>query len=286
VIYKEIEIRKYAHAQYQFSKNFLNFYSLEAIIMSILISGDFHANASKELLIITKEALIKKYQQDKYESINYHIILGDAGFLWPGNEKHEAINFWALSQRPFPVLCVVGNHDPVLGRSDLPEVDIGIGEKVIMIKNTKPIVAYLKRGKVYNLENHKFLVLGGALSIDKEIQQDNNTWWKQEYWSKTEETKLFNMIKKDNHFDYVVSHTGPNRINETIDPLHKVGLLPWFFDEVAALNEKIDCKITCKQWFCGHWHRDHHYYCKNLNRGYQYLYKKTALLEGDEIIVK
>ena len=191
--------------------------------MSILISGDFHANASNELFIITKKTLLEKYQQDKYKSINYHIILGDAGFLWPGNEKHEAINFWALAQRPFPVLCVMGNHDPVLGRSDLPEVDIGIGEKVIMIKNIEPIVAYLKRGKVYKMEKHKFLVLGGALSVDKKFQQDNNTWWKQEYWSKTEKTKLFNMVKKDNQFDYVLSHTGPNTINESLRILLRPG---------------------------------------------------------------
>jgi len=92
------------------------------------------------------------------------------------------------------------------------------------------------------------------------------------------------MLKKNRKFDYVLSHTGPSRINETIKPLQRLGLIPIFFDEVAALNEKIDCKINCKQWFCGHWHIDKYYYDQNLRRGYQYLYRTTALLRGDEII--
>ena len=253
--------------------------------MAILFSGDFHANADNELPLITKSNLIKRYSQELYDEIKYHVILGDGGFLWPGNEENDFINYWELSKRHFPVLCVMGNHDPVLGRADLPEADIGIGEKVIVVKNEKPFVAYLKRGKVYKIENYTFLVLGGALSIDKEFREPNKSWWKQEYWAETEKNNLFHLLKRNNSFDYVLSHTGPSRINETISPLHRVGMLPVFFDEVAALNERIDCKITCKQWFCGHWHKDKYYYDVNLYRSYQYLYRKTALLSGDKTIV-
>jgi hypothetical protein len=67
--------------------------------------------------------------------------------------------------------------------------------------------------------------------------------------------------------------------------LQRAGLLPKLFDEVATLNERIDCQITCKQWFCGHFHKNIYYYDKNLERGYQYLYKDSALLIGDEVIV-
>jgi hypothetical protein len=252
--------------------------------MSILLSGDFHANADKELFLITQKALVDKYGQAQYDAIKYHIILGDGAFMWPGGGKYELFNYSVLSHRPFPVLCVMGNHDPVLGRTDLPEIDIGIGGKVIVVNKEKPFIAYFKRGRVYSIENSKFLVLGGALSIDKEFREPNKSWWKQEYWSEEEKNNLFHMLKKDNCFDYVLSHTGPSRINETINPLHRVGLKRIFFDAVAALNERIDGKITCKQWFCGHWHKDKYYYDQNLQRGYQYLYRTTALLQGDEII--
>jgi len=248
--------------------------------MSILISGDFHNNTSKELYSINKDILIKKFQKEKYEKIKYHIILGDAGFLWPGGEDYEVINIYALWLRHFPVLCVMGNHDPVLGRKDLPEIDIGIGEKVIVVRDKNPFIAYLKRGKVYNIDNHKILVLGGALSIDKEFQKANNTWWKEEYWSEKEKKEIFKLLKKENHFDYVLAHTGTSRSNKILNP----NMLQ-IFDEVAALNEKIDGLITCKQWFCGHWHIDKYYYCENMERGYQYLYRKTALLDDSGVLV-
>ena len=253
--------------------------------MSILLSGDFHANALDELSSITKTALVKKYRQEMFDEIKYHIILGDCGFMWPGNQKADLFNYKALAYRPFPILCVVGNHEPILGMSDVPEVDIGIGEKVLMIKEADPFVAYLKRGKVYKIENKNFLVLGGALSIDKDFRRPNISWWENEYWSEDEKELLFFALKKENKFDYVLSHTGPSRINKTISPLQIAGLSPKFFDEVAMLNEKIDCQITCRQWFCGHFHKNIYYYDQNLKRGYQYLYKDSALLIGDEIIV-
>ena len=255
--------------------------------MSILLSGDFHANEKNELNVITKIALIKKYQK-KYDDIKYHIILGDGGFLWPGNEKREEKNFKKLAERPFPVLSVIGNHEPILGilgHPDLEEVDIGIGEKVIQIKRENPFVAYLKRGKIYNIENFKFLVLGGALSIDKEFRRPNLTWWENEYWSEGEKNELLLKLEKEKHFDYVLTHTGPSRINRTINPYKPAFLIRKFFDEVALFNEKIDKMISCKQWFCGHWHKDVYHYEENLKRGYQYLYEKTALLANDKIEV-
>jgi len=253
--------------------------------MSILISGDFHNNDDRELSLINKNALIQKYQQEKYDEIKYHIILGDAGFLWPGSERYESINYYSLSFRPFPILCVIGNHDPVLGRKDLKEIDIGIGEKVIVVRKKDPFIAYLKRGKVYNIENKKFLVLGGALSIDKEFRIPGRSWWEEEYWSEKEKKDVLFMLKKENHFDYVLAHTGPSRINERIKSPNRAIKFPMIFDKVAALNEKIDSKITCKQWFCGHLHVDNYYYCQNLNRGYQYLYRKTALMMDEEILI-
>ena len=130
--------------------------------MSILLSGDFHANASNELSEITKSKLIKKYRKERYNDIHYHIILGDGAFLWPGGQKTDRFNYEVLAYTHFPVLCVIGNHEPILGMTNLPEVDIGIGETVYQIQAV-PFVAYLKRGKTYNIDGIKFLVLGGAL---------------------------------------------------------------------------------------------------------------------------
>jgi len=57
-----------------------------------------------------------------------------------------------------------------------------------------------------------------------------------------------------------------------------------FYDEIKY-HVIIDGKITCRQWFCDHLHRDRYYYDEELERGYQYLYRKTSLLCGDKTII-
>jgi type IV secretion system protein VirD4 len=246
--------------------------------MSILFSCDFHASIAGELTVITKSNLIKKYGKEKYSGINYHIILGDGGFMWHKNWKTDQFNYKALACRPFPILCVIGNHEPILGMSDLPETDIGIGETVYQIQDI-PFVAYLKRGKVYMIDGFKMLVLGGALSIDKDSRVKDLSWWELEYWTEKEKQDLFHLLKTEKKFDIVLSHTGPDRINkrafESImrETSHK------FIDEVALLNNEIESKITFYEWWCGHFHRDKYFYDARTQSGYQYLYKSTKILD-------
>jgi hypothetical protein len=253
--------------------------------MALLFSGDFHANSQKELSKITKQEIITRFGKDLFAGIKYHIILGDGGFLWPGNERGDDYNYRTLAFRPFPVLCVIGNHEPILGRTDLREVDIGIGNTVYQINET-PFVAYLKRGKIYTMDNHEFLVLGGALSIDKFLRTPDKNWWKQEYWSKEEKEAVLRLLDNKNTFDYVLSHTGPERINKLFFTGALEKYARKFTDEVGILNNAIDEKINCRQWFCGHWHKDNYYYDETLKRGYQYLYDRLALLKEDEILIR
>jgi len=245
--------------------------------MSILLSGDFHAGMAGELYAINKKTLLRKYRREKFKAIQYHVILGDGGFMWPGNQKNDAHNYMELARRPFPVLCVIGNHEPVLGMDNLMETDIGIGETVYHIRDN-PFVAYLKRGKVYTIDGFKCLVLGGALSIDQDARIPGISWWKNEYWSDKEQQDVFKLLKHDNVFDCVLSHTGPERINKLI--FQSSGrFFPFIPDKVGMLNERIDALIQYKDWFCGHWHLDHYYYDVNARKGYQYLYRTTKILD-------
>jgi hypothetical protein len=248
--------------------------------VSILFSGDFHANAVGELSCITKKKLIARHGQEAFNAITHHIILGDGGFLWPRNQRTDAYNFRVLARRPFPVLCVIGNHEPMLGMmEDLEEADIGIGERVYKIHD-HPFVAYLKRGKVYTIGGLRFLALGGALSIDAAYRVPGISWWEKEYWTEEEKEALFRLLGKEKTFDFVAAHTGPNRINKRVfadDVLRGVLLEDKFFDQVALMNDTIDDMISCKEWWCGHWHKDRYYYDKYKKRGYRYLYYDTMI---------
>jgi hypothetical protein len=250
--------------------------------MSILFSGDLHASSSGEIASITKTTLVKRYRSEKYYRINYHIILGDGCFMWPGNDVHDQANYETLTKRKFSVLCVLGNHEPIYGMDNLREVDIGIGETVYQIFDN-PFVAYLKRGKIYYIDGFKMLVLGGALSIDKDFQIKNKTWWEKEYWSQQEEQDVFKLLETENTFDFVISHTGPDHINKRIFeftnsfPAKKE-------DKVALLNDEIHKRIKFHEWWCGHLHRNAYHYDFEEKHGYQYLYRSTKILEkaGDK----
>ena len=246
--------------------------------MSILFSGDFHANASNELSHITKNNLVKKYKKERFNDIRYHVILGDGAFLWPNNYKTDRFNYKVLAFRPFPVLCVLGNHEPIYGMSNIPEVDIGLGETVYQIQAV-PFVAYLKRGKVYTIDGIKFLVLGGALSVDKSYRTQGITWWEKEYWSQEEKNDLFKLLESENTFDFVLSHTGPDHINMKLFEYRLSSFSGEMNDAVAFMNDDIHEKIKFKEWWCGHFHQNLYYYDSESNRGYQYLYKFTKILE-------
>jgi hypothetical protein len=248
--------------------------------MSILLSGDFHGNAAGELSILTRKHLRSKYGDEKYKTINYHIILGDGGFLWPGNARVDAHNYRVLGQRPFPVLSLIGNHEPMLGM-DLPEADIGIGETVYLV-NKRPLVAYLKRGRVYRIDGFKLLVMGGALSIDKQYRVPGASWWKEEYWSAREQSDLFALLALDSDFDYVLAHTGPDSVNFRLFGSFFPGS-PKFDDEVAKLNDAVDARINCGGWFCGHWHQDWIYRDEEKRRAYRYLYRDVELLDAGSL---
>ena len=244
--------------------------------MSILFSGDFHASAKGELHSITKKTLIRRYGHRIYGGIKYHIILGDGEFMLPNNQKTDIRNYEILDKRSFPILCVIGNHEPILGMSNVPETDIGIGETVYKI-NDEPFVAYLKRGKAYTIDGFRFLVLGGALSIDKNYQKSRKTWWELEYWTEREKQDVIELLKNENTFDLILSHTGPHHINKILFMDNKSN--SDIIDEVAILNDDIHKRIQFNEWWCGHWHRDKYYFDTETKHGYQYLYKATKILE-------
>jgi 3-oxoacid CoA-transferase subunit A len=246
--------------------------------MSILLSGDFHASARVEIDLIYKDILIHKYGQERYNGIKYHVILGDGGFMWQHNRERDKRNYEILSQRPFPILCVAGNHEPFYGMKNIPEADIGIGETVYKI-NSKPFTAYLKRGKVYNIDGIKFLVLGGALSIDKYDRVPNKTWWELEYWTEQEKQDVLKLLETDNQFDFVISHTGPHHINKKLFQDNYWVSKAKFHDEAAYLNDEIHGRIQFREWWCGHFHEDEYYFDKKKKHSYQYLYRSTRIVE-------
>ena len=237
----------------------------------IMLSGDLHGNTMNELTAINSRHVANKCK-DPF-NIHYHIILGDCGFLF--REAHKEVDKndkylqdW-FAEKNYITLCVFGNHENYEKILSLPKVDIGIGEMVYKVSDK---IYYLQRGKIYNIEEKSFLVLGGGLSIDKNERILGLNWWKEEMWSYTEQENLFSLLKENNKFDYIISHTAPDDFIDFLE-MHLKHNLRQYRDDTVIINNMVNGMCEYKHWYCGHYHTT---ITKNK---FTCLYKDLAFIE-------
>lgn len=236
---------------------------MEAIM--IYITGDTHNIEDISNISASNMKLCCVEQNADYSKITNLIILGDFGLPWhscsvdehgihPTNKTDKYLLEW-YNKKPFKILAVMGNHDNYDMIEKLPSVKMFGG---IVLKVSENIF-YLKRGKVYKIEDKTFLVLGGALSDDKTHRKSNENWWPQEEWTEEEKENCIHNIKRhEGTFDFVLSHTGPSAGIACTDSyyLNEENLLELKKDSNVIFNDFIDSNITYKKWFFGHWHSD------------------------------
>ena len=113
--------------------------------------------------------------------------------------------------------------------------------------------------------------------VDKYLEKVKDTsifkWWKDEQISDEDMKKINELIKENNSFDLVLSHTCPQKFEPTEVFLPSVNQ-----DDVDKrmenwLNE-IELKINYKKWFAGHYHID-----KSLDNGFEFLFKSVKKIE-------
>jgi len=178
---------------------------------------------------------------------DYIIITGDFGFLWKDEpDKREEDSLYWLHNLDPDILFIDGNHENFNRLNNLPsqkmfKSDVGI---------VKDGIYHLKRGRVYQIEDKAIFTFGGALSIDKNIRQENISWWPEEIPSQQEfETAIINLKKYDFKVDYIISHTAPASITNIIVNNTK-------FDPTEGYLEEIKQRTEFKKWFFGHYHVD------------------------------
>lgn len=222
----------------------------------IYITGDTHNSIDMSNVSGKHIKFCCKKLRVNYKAISTVIILGDFGLPWyecpvdengihPTDPTEKYLLKW-YKNKPFTIFAIMGNHDNYDMIEKLPEVEM-FGNKVLKVCDN---VFYLKRGEVYTIEDKKFLVLGGAMSDDKDWRTPHESWWKQEEWSEAEKEACIEMIKQYGcNFDYVLSHTGTTR---GITAFNTSAIK----DSTVAFNDKLDSMISYKKWFFGHLHTD------------------------------
>ena len=205
--------------------------------MATFLKGDIHGNLFEII------DFINRFNLGKNDNI---IILGDCGIAWRKDKKDLAqnIKLWNECGNEVKLYFIDGNHENFNILNSLP-IENNMGK---IADN----IYHLRRGQVYEFENKKILVCGGADSIDKYRRIENFTWWKEEAISQETIDDI-----PAGHYDYVLTHCCPRSIFEK----NRIYLSTLQFLDENKINhssedmlEQLKNKITFDHWFFGHYH--------------------------------
>lgn len=241
----------------------------------IYITGDCHGEF--ERLKNTRRSFIP---DQVFKPGDYLIVCGDMGLLWKKDSWDYEYNCKVLNKVIPTVLFVPGNHENYDWIEELPVTEWH-GGKVRKVLGDKVIM--LERGQVLEIEGKKFFTFGGASSHDfdmildpseptywedRELAQWTHTfyrvlgesWWPQELPDEEEmQEGRDNLEKVGWEVDYVITHCCSSGTQDYMqenykfdgysNSRYKTDVLTDYFDEIEK-------KLSYKQWFFGHFHRD------------------------------
>ena len=209
------------------------------------------------MLLRSKNVKYIKNFFDKNKTKNYDIliVLGDAGINYYANEKDYMLKN-SLLQYPITFFCIHGNHE------ERPEKIKTYKTKkfhngIVYYEEDYPNILFAKDGEIYNFNNHKVLVIGGAYSVDKHFRKAYGyNWYESEQPSEKTKNKIVRVLKDlDNKIDIILSHTCPYKylpremFLEGVDQSTVDNSTEYFLDKI---EETTDYNL----WYCGHYHTD------------------------------
>lgn len=212
----------------------------------VFFTGDIHGSPWNIIKFCKKQHLTRT---------DIIIILGDVGANYYGDERDSEFKAALASVKP-TLLCIHGNHEQRPSNIVGYETHLWNGGKVL-IQPEYPNLLFAMDGEVFTLCEVRYLVIGGAYSVDKRYRLRNGMgWWPDEQPS--DDTKRYVESQIASHeIDAVLSHTCPFKYEpremflpmldqRTVDTSTEVWL------------DKIEESLSYKAWYCGHWHTDKH----------------------------
>lgn len=244
----------------------------------IFITGDIHGIASD--FTDRVNWYINKPKED-----DIIICVGDVGLEY-GNKIQGALKK-AMRKFPGTIYVMRGNHDNRYWAAHTKRPTEGwIVENNLLYQDKYPNIKYIKdEGGIYKINNHTFLFIPGAYSVDKWHRlysdlpyepKEQLTWLECE--SILSEIDSYHSLGKK--IDYVCSHTAPlcmqNYFEDLflgfIDQSRVDNYMEQFLDEIyATVGREI------KRWYFGHYHDS-----RNISLNFTMLYHKVVQL-GDKV---
>ena len=213
----------------------------------IYITGDKHADFRE----------VFNFCFDKKTSLDdILIVLGDAGINYYSNEKDNELKNNLKGHYPITFFCIHGNHEERPENIKTYNTKI-FHDGIVYYEKSYPNILFAKDGEVYNFNNHKVLVIGGAYSVDKYFRLSRGyNWYESEQPDNETKNKVKEVLKRlDNKVDIILSHTCPYKyipremFLDGIDQSTVDNSTEYFLDEI---EESTDYNL----WYCGHYHTD------------------------------
>lgn len=208
---------------------------------------------------------------------NMLIILGDVGINYYLDERDKKLKE-QLNSYNIKLFCVQGNHEERPENiSTYKEFDM-LGGKVF-IEEAYPNLIFAKNGELYDIDNKKVLVIGGAYSVDKNYRIIYRyPWFKDEQLSKEEMDNILNKYK-GHHIDIVLSHTCPLKYEPT--EVFMKGIDQSNVDKsMEKFLDKLEESIDYDKWYCGHYHIE-----KQIDK-LEFMFGRIKVFNKDEFYPK
>ena len=207
----------------------------------IYLTGDIHGD--HDLAKLSPERFPEQASMTRDDLL---IVLGDFGLLWRNDGAFRRLRRW-WTERPYTVAWLDGNHENHDWIDHLP-VSEWCGGRVHRVADN---VVHLMRGELFTIADESFLVMGGALSVDKAWRTEGVSWWARELPSHAEGERLFaNLAAAGGRVDHVLTHTCPRAV---IEPMFHLTPLD---DPTTNLLDELAVRAQFTDWWFGHWHAD------------------------------
>ena len=212
----------------------------------IFFTGDIHGNVNGVADFINK---VHPTMEDVI------VLLGDVGANYYNGRKDYLMKQW-LNDSGTRFLCIHGNHEmrPV-NISGYIETEWCGGKG--WLQPEYPNLIFAKDGEIYTMNGLRYLVIGGAYSVDKYYRLSRGwSWWPDEQPSDETKRQVEALLARRGwQMPVVLTHTCPLRY-KPLEAL-KPDLDQSTVDCTTELwMDAIESRLRYDHWFCGHFHTD------------------------------
>lgn len=210
----------------------------------VYFTGDIHGSPFKLQVFCRYMELTEK------DTI---VILGDVGANYYGGKRDKQFKEQIAKLAP-TIFCIHGNHEQ--RPANIPSYKAKEwNDGPVWYEEEYPNLLFARDGNIYVIDGVRYLIIGGAFSVDKNYRLSRGYgWWADEQPSEEIKARVGRRVANSG-LDVILSHTCPFKYEP------REAFLPGIDQsEVDSSTEEwldtIEESVDYKAWFCGHWHID------------------------------